>query len=59
VFDKYRIPAMARIVLVSISPILLELVRERKRRKLAPAAGPAAQDEPVAASAAGGRHRKD
>jgi membrane-associated protein len=60
VIDKYLIPAMALIVLVSISPILLELARDRKRRKLAPAAaGPAAQDEPVATSAVGGRHRKD
>ncbi|WP_405012416.1 DedA family protein [Kitasatospora sp. NBC_01539] len=52
VIDKYLIPAMALIILVSVSPILVEIVRERKKKK---AGGEASTPvEPVA----GGRHRK-
>ncbi|GJF29058.1 membrane protein [Kitasatospora sp. NE20-6] len=52
VIDKYLIPAMALIILVSVSPILVEVVRERKKKK---AGGEeSAPVEPVA----GGRHRK-
>ncbi|MGK4582026.1 DedA family protein [Kitasatospora sp. HPMI-4] len=53
VIDKYLIPAMALIILISVSPIILEVLRERKKKK----AGPAAEGgEPV--STGGGRHRK-
>ncbi|PYC68703.1 hypothetical protein C7C46_28735 [Streptomyces tateyamensis] len=59
VIDKYLIPAMALIILLSISPILVELVRDRKKRKaglVAPAAAePGEPGEPVQS---GGRHRR-
>jgi membrane-associated protein len=69
VIDTYLIPAMALIVLLSISPILLELVRERNRRKklgtatasATAGAGAVPQQEAEASGAAGavgGRHRK-
>ncbi|MDH6580346.1 DedA family protein [Kitasatospora sp. MAP5-34] len=55
VIDKYLIPAMALIILISISPILVEVMRERKKKKAADAAaGPGESGDPVA----GGRHRK-
>ncbi|WP_405018691.1 VTT domain-containing protein [Kitasatospora sp. NBC_00070] len=50
VIDKYLIPAMALIILVSVSPIIFEVLRERKKKKAEVAEG----GEPVA----GGRHRK-
>ena len=61
VIDTYLIPAMALLVLLSLTPILIEVMRERKKRRLAGAAGPVAADEPMAGAttAAGGRHRKD
>ncbi|MFF0295683.1 DedA family protein [Kitasatospora sp. NPDC004615] len=53
VIDKYLLPAMALIILISISPIIVEVIRERKKKK----AGGAAEAE--AAEALGsGRHRK-
>jgi len=52
VIDKYLIPAMALIILVSISPILFEVLRERKKKKAA-AAESADHADPV-----GGRHRR-
>ncbi|AUG78470.1 membrane protein [Kitasatospora sp. MMS16-BH015] len=51
VIDKYLLPAMALIILVSISPILVEILRERKKKR----AGGA---EAGAEVAGGGRHRK-
>ncbi|MER5637752.1 VTT domain-containing protein [Kitasatospora sp. NPDC002227] len=51
VIDKYLLPAMALIILVSISPILVEIVRERKKKR---AGGVDADAEP----AGSGRHRK-
>ncbi|MEZ0092621.1 DedA family protein [Streptacidiphilus sp. EB129] len=60
VIDKYLIPAMALIVLLSISPILLELARGRKKKAAggaaatAGAAVPGQRDE----AAVGGRHRR-
>ncbi|MDH6134534.1 membrane-associated protein [Kitasatospora sp. MAA4] len=56
VIDKYLIPAMALIILLSISPILVEVVRERKKRKIAGAAGAGFAAEPEAETA--GRHRR-
>ncbi|WP_079063686.1 DedA family protein [Streptacidiphilus griseoplanus] len=60
VIDKYLIPAMALIVLVSISPVLVEVWRERRKKK---AGGGTAENvgqlpEREAASPAGGRHRR-
>ncbi|BFV57983.1 DedA family protein [Kitasatospora sp. CMC57] len=49
VIDKYLIPAMALIILVSVSPIIFEVLRERKKKK----AEAVETGEPV-----GGRHRK-
>lgn len=58
VIDKYLIPAMALIILLSISPILIEVVRERKKRKAggAAVAGSGGSGEPV--QSGGGRHRR-
>ncbi|MFD9130268.1 DedA family protein [Kitasatospora sp. NPDC059571] len=50
VIDKYLLPAMALIILISISPILVEVVRERRKK----AAGDDTPAEPVST----GRHRK-
>ncbi|MER5867884.1 VTT domain-containing protein [Kitasatospora sp. NPDC002040] len=50
VIDKYLLPAMALIILVSVSPILFEVLRERKKKK----AGAVESGEPVSS----GRHRK-
>ncbi|MCP2313091.1 MULTISPECIES: DedA family protein [Kitasatospora] len=51
VIDKYLLPAMALIILISISPIIIEVIRERRKKK----AGVAADEhEPVSS----GRHRK-
>lgn len=50
VIDKYLIPAMLLIILVSVSPIIVEVLRERKKKK----AAAEASDDAVA----GGRHRK-
>ncbi|MBC3843452.1 DedA family protein [Streptacidiphilus sp. 4-A2] len=64
VIDKYLIPAMALIVLLSISPILVELVRERRKRRPGGPAARTAQAVPAEAdtdgspAAAGGRHRR-
>ncbi|MFI9783315.1 DedA family protein [Kitasatospora sp. NPDC051984] len=56
VIDKYLLPAMALIILISISPIIVEVIRERKKKK---AGGAAAAAEAEAAEALGsGRHRK-
>ncbi|WP_431679591.1 DedA family protein [Kitasatospora sp. KL5] len=51
VIDKYLIPAVALIVLISISPIIVEVIRERRKKK---AGGDAEAAEPVGT----GRHRK-
>ncbi|WP_225448489.1 DedA family protein [Streptacidiphilus sp. P02-A3a] len=59
VIDTYLVPAMALLILLSISPILIEVLRERKKRRLAGAGGAAAEGEPMAGATAGGRHRKD
>ncbi|KDN84085.1 DedA family protein [Kitasatospora cheerisanensis] len=56
VIDKFLLPAMALIILVSISPIIVEVVRERKKKKAAAALG--AVEAPAADPVAGGRHRK-
>jgi membrane-associated protein len=66
VIDKYLIPAMALIVLLSISPILLELVRERRKKRaggadgvVEAAAAPVPAQRPSEDEAtAGGRHRR-
>ncbi len=59
VIDTYLVPAMALIVLVSISPILVEVLRERKKRKLGLVEAPAEQfDTAGAAAGNGGRHRR-
>ena len=61
VIDTYLIPGMALIVLISVSPILLEVLRERKNRKSGePATGaavPGQQAGPAEATTSG-RHRK-
>ncbi|MEE1788176.1 VTT domain-containing protein [Streptomyces sp. SP17BM10] len=52
VIDKYLIPAVLLIVLLSVSPILIEVLRERRKKK-------AGGVEAVADSAqSGGRHRR-
>ncbi|MFD8598015.1 DedA family protein [Kitasatospora sp. NPDC059646] len=56
VIDKYLLPAMALIVLISVSPIIVEVVRERKKKKAAAALG--GVEAPAADPVAGGRHRK-
>lgn len=53
VIDKYLIPAILLIVLLSVSPILVEVVRERKKRRAGVAEAAAAE-----AVQAGGRHRR-
>ncbi|MFI9269929.1 DedA family protein [Kitasatospora sp. NPDC052896] len=55
VIDKYLIPAMALIVLLSISPILLEVLRDRRKKKALGVDGPVSEE---AVQAAGGRHRR-
>ncbi|MEW1914677.1 VTT domain-containing protein [Kitasatospora sp. NPDC085895] len=51
VIDKYLIPAMALIILISISPIIVEVIRERRKKK-------AGGDTPAAEPVGTGRHRK-
>lgn len=60
VIDKYLIPAMALIVLLSISPILVEVWRERRKKKAGGAPAQQAPEEPFAPEATpqGGRHRR-
>ncbi|WP_034089266.1 DedA family protein [Streptacidiphilus albus] len=59
VIDTYLVPAMALIVLVSVSPILVEVLRERKKRRLGLVEAPAEQLDPAGAGAGnGGRHRR-
>ncbi|WP_457033396.1 DedA family protein [Kitasatospora sp. P5_F3] len=50
VIDRYLIPAMALIILVSVSPIIFEVLRERKKKR----AAAAESGDPVSS----GRHRK-
>lgn len=59
VIDTYLIPAMALLILLSLSPILIEVLRERKRRRSAAAAGPDPEAARVTAAAGGARHRKN
>ncbi|MGW4895351.1 DedA family protein [Kitasatospora sp. NPDC004240] len=54
VIDKFLIPAILLIVLLSISPILFEVVRERRKKK----AGLTEVAEGVETVPAGGRHRR-
>ncbi|MBD0669562.1 DedA family protein [Streptomyces sp. CBMA156] len=56
VIDKYLIPAVLLIVLLSVSPILIEVVRERKKKR----AGGGAEDDggESAVQAGNGRHRR-
>ncbi|KIQ62973.1 membrane protein [Kitasatospora griseola] len=56
VIDKYLLPAMALIILVSVSPIIVEVIRERKKKKAGEGAVEA--EAQTAESVAGGRHRK-
>lgn len=69
VIDKYLVPAMALIILLSISPILVELVRERRKKRSGEAGGlvgaveaaadPMPAQRPAEDEAtAGGRHRR-
>ncbi len=58
VIDKYLIPAMALIILLSISPILVEVVRERRKKKAGGVAVAGAGTESDEALQAGGRHRR-
>ncbi len=55
VIDRYLIPAMLLIILISVSPILVEVLRERKKKRAA--GGEGAVEEPEAAQAVG-RHRR-
>ncbi|MCD0485374.1 DedA family protein [Streptacidiphilus sp. ASG 303] len=60
VIDKYLIPAMALIVLLSVSPILVEVWRERRKKKAGLDLEPEV-DAPYARDTAGqggGRHRR-
>ncbi|RKE20213.1 DedA family protein [Streptomyces sp. TLI_171] len=54
VIDKYLLPAMALIILISVSPIIVEVIRERKKKKAAGAGAATEEHEPVSS----GRHRK-
>jgi membrane-associated protein len=54
VIDRYLIPAVLLIVLLSVSPIFVEVLRERKKKK---AGGPVAVESPESLQA-GGRHRR-
>ncbi|MFE7565108.1 DedA family protein [Kitasatospora sp. NPDC057500] len=56
VIDKYLIPAVLLIVLLSISPMIFEVLRERKKKK---AGGAQAAEGGEAVQAGGGRHRRD
>ncbi|GAA1396904.1 DedA family protein [Kitasatospora putterlickiae] len=56
VIDKYLIPAVLLIVLLSISPMIVEVLRERKKRK---AGGAQAGEGGETVQAGGGRHRRD
>ena len=56
VIDKYLIPAMLLIILISVSPILVEVLRERKKKRAGGGAVTAPQD--AEAAQAGGRHRR-
>jgi len=58
VIDTYLIPAMAVLILLSLTPILIEVLRERKKRRRSAAAGPGPETETVTAGAGGARHRK-
>jgi membrane-associated protein len=49
--DHYILPVVALIVLISVLPIIIEMIRERKAKKKAAAAG--TPDEPGAATAVG------
>ncbi|MFI6444851.1 DedA family protein [Kitasatospora sp. NPDC050543] len=55
VIDKYLIPAILLIVLLSISPVLVEVVRERRKKKAGGVQADAVQADAVQA---GGRHRR-
>ena len=57
VIDKYLIPAMLLIILISVSPILIEVVRERRKNRSG-GVEPAEDPEAEAALQAGGRHRR-
>ncbi|MFJ6211831.1 DedA family protein [Streptomyces sp. NPDC092296] len=60
VIDKYLIPAMALIVLLSVSPILFEVLRERKKKKAGGdvEAAPEPVDRDTVPPGGGGRHRR-
>ncbi|MFD8704495.1 DedA family protein [Kitasatospora sp. NPDC059648] len=55
VIDKYLIPAVLLIVLLSISPILVEVMRERRKKKAGLVEAPAAD---AMQGSGGGRHRR-
>ncbi|MFE1321759.1 DedA family protein [Kitasatospora phosalacinea] len=55
VIDKYLLLATVLIVLLSVSPIAVEVIRERRKKKGVPTDGPGADNEPVSS----GRHRKN
>ncbi|MFD0329546.1 DedA family protein [Streptacidiphilus monticola] len=55
VIDKYLIPAMALIILVSLSPVIVEVLRNRRSGGGATAGPAEAPRQPVGS---GGRHRK-
>ncbi|MFJ2188611.1 DedA family protein [Kitasatospora sp. NPDC087861] len=56
VIDKYLIPAVLLIVLLSVSPILIEVLRERKKKK---AGGVESADTDTdTVQSGGGRHRR-
>ncbi|MFB7946634.1 DedA family protein [Kitasatospora phosalacinea] len=55
VIDKYLLLATVLIVLLSVSPIAVEVIRERRKKKGVPAGGSDADNEPVSS----GRHRKN
>jgi membrane-associated protein len=50
--DRYILPVVALIVLISVTPILIELIRERKAKKKGP--GPATAVSVVAAATVAG-----
>lgn len=61
VIDKYLVPAMAVIVLVSLAPVLIEVLRKRRQAPAAGSEGAEGSEETLVLrvpSGEGGRHRR-
>jgi membrane-associated protein len=58
VIDKYMVPAVLLIVLLSLTPIFIEVARERRRKKNGEPVVEARSETPVETVGSGGRHRR-